>query len=117
MRLKNLEYIYEQLREPKVRSMAVILEKTNSAYFNCFRNLFKSTVMALAETKEICLYLKPLKKHIDLLQENPDFSECGPLFVPLMHVVALIWANSQYYDQVKIIILLKQICNLLIQEV
>lgn len=97
--------------------MAVILEKTNSAYFNCFRNLFKSTVIALAETKDICLYLKPLKRHIDLLQENSDFSEASPLFLPLMHVVALIWVKSRYYDQVKIIILFKQICNLLIQEV
>lgn len=96
--------------------MAVILEKTNSAYYSCFKNLFKNVVMGLAEAKDICLYLKPLKKHIDALQET-DFSENTPLFAPLIHIVCLIWSNSKYYDQVKIIVLLKQICNLLIQEV
>ncbi|EFA11309.2 dynein beta chain, ciliary [Tribolium castaneum] len=115
LRLQNLHYIYEQLREPRVKSMAVILEKTNSAYYSCFKNLFKNIVISLAEAKDICLYLKPLKKHIALVEET-DFSECIPVLAPLMHVVCLIWSNSKYYDQVKIIVLLKQICNLLIQE-
>lgn len=96
--------------------MAIILEKTNSAYYNCFRNLFKSVVMSLSEAKDITLYLKPLKKHIDLLEET-DFSDATPLLAPLVHVVCLIWSNSKYYDQVKIIVLLKQICNLLIHQV
>lgn len=95
--------------------MAVILEKTNSAYYSCFRNLFKNIVIALAEARDICLYLKPLKRHVTLLGET-DFSDCIPLLKPLMHVVCLIWSNSKCYDQVKLIVLLKQICNLLILE-
>ncbi|KAJ8958202.1 hypothetical protein NQ314_006441, partial [Rhamnusium bicolor] len=114
-RLKNLQYIYEQLREPKVKSMALILEKTNSAYYNCFRNTFKSVVVALAEAKDVCLYLTPLKKHIQLLEET-DLSECIPLLTPVMHVICLIWSNCKSFDEVKLIILLKQICNLLILE-
>lgn len=43
-RLRNLKYIYEQLRDPRVRSMAVILEKSDSAYFACFKKLFTSIV-------------------------------------------------------------------------
>lgn len=115
-RLKNLQHIYDQLKEAKVRSMAIVLEKTNSAYYNCFTNLFKNTVMSLAEAKDICLYLTPLKKHIQALEET-DFSECIPLIPPVVHVVGLIWVQCKYFDQVKLIILFKQICNLLIQEV
>lgn len=115
-RLRNLQYIYEQLRESRVRSMAAILEKTNSAYYACFKNLFKNVVIALAEAKDIYLHLTPLKRHITLLEET-DFSECIPLLAPLMHVVCLIWATCESYDQVKLITLLKQICNLLILEV
>lgn len=96
--------------------MAVILEKTDSAYYSCFKNVFKNTVMALAEAKDICVYLQPLKKYITQLQET-EFNECSAIFAPMVHVLALIWHNSKYYDQVKIIVLLKQICNLLIQEV
>ncbi|XP_060515880.1 dynein beta chain, ciliary [Cylas formicarius] len=114
-RLKNLQYIYQQLRDPKVKSMATILEKTNSAYYACFRNLFKNVVVALAEAKDIYLHLTPLKKHIALLEET-DFSECIPLLTPTIHVICLIWATCVSYDQVKLITLLKQICNLLIAE-
>ncbi|GLH12101.1 Uncharacterized protein GBIM_16853, partial [Gryllus bimaculatus] len=41
-RLRNLRYIYQQLRDERVRKMAVILEKTDSAYFPCFKTLFRN---------------------------------------------------------------------------
>lgn len=116
LRYKNLQYIYEQLKESKVKSMAIILEKTNSAYYNCFKKLFKNVVISLAQARDISMHLGCLKKHIALIGET-DFSECIPLLKPLMHVVCLIWSHSEYYDQVKIIVLLKQISNLLILEV
>ncbi|VEN40995.1 unnamed protein product, partial [Callosobruchus maculatus] len=115
LRLKNLQYIYEQLKEPKVKSMAVILEKTNSAYYSCFMTLFRNTVSRLSEAQDVCVYLTPLKKHIHSLEET-DFSECMPLIAPTMHVICLIWTHCKSFDQPKLITLLKQVCNLLIQE-
>ncbi|CAH1639911.1 unnamed protein product [Spodoptera littoralis] len=46
-RLSNLNYIYDQLRTERVRCMAVILEKTTSAYYPCFSRLFKNIVSVL----------------------------------------------------------------------
>lgn len=47
-----------------------------------------------------------------------DFAESKILLKPLMHVVCMVWANSRYYCQSsKLIVLLRQICNLLIQQV
>lgn len=43
-RLRNLEYIYDQLRDERVRKMAVILETTDSAYFPSFKTLFHNIV-------------------------------------------------------------------------
>lgn len=43
-RLRNLQYIYEQLRDERVWKMAVILERTDSAYFPCFKNIFRNIV-------------------------------------------------------------------------
>nr|CAD7455111.1 unnamed protein product [Timema tahoe] len=115
-RLGNLEYIYDQLRDEKVRKMAVILEKTDSAYFPCFKTLFRNIVAALAEAKDIVLYLKPLMKHLALL-EDTDFSEVTPFLRPLLYTVCLIWSHSCYYcNSSKIIVLLRQICNLLINQ-
>jgi dynein heavy chain len=43
-RLKNLESIYDQLREQRVKKMASILELTDSAYFPCFKTQFRDIV-------------------------------------------------------------------------
>lgn len=37
-------YIYEQLRHERIKSMALILEHTDSAYFPCFKTMFKVLV-------------------------------------------------------------------------
>lgn len=82
-------YIYEQLRHERIKSMALILEHTDSAYFPCFKTMFKNVVTALAESRDITLYLSPLMKHF-LQFEETDFSESKPLLKPLMHVVCLV---------------------------
>lgn len=80
-------------------------------------NGFSSSQTALAEARDITLYLSPLLKHF-IQFEDTDFSESKPLLKPLMHVVCLVWANSTYYrTSSKLIVLLRQICNLIIQQV
>lgn len=69
--------------------MALILEYTDSAYFPCFKTMFKNVVTALAESRDITLYLSPLTKHFIQFEET-DFSECKPLIKPLLHVVCLV---------------------------
>lgn len=43
-RLNNLTQIYEQLRDERVHSMALMLEQSRSAYFPSFRTMFKNVV-------------------------------------------------------------------------
>ncbi|XP_067615922.1 dynein beta chain, ciliary [Eurosta solidaginis] len=115
-RLKNLSFIFDQLRGERIRAMALVLEYTNSAYHPCFQGIFKSVVTALAEAKDITLYLNPLKRLIQLLEEM-DFAECKPLLIQLMYVVCTMWGSSRYYsNSSKITVLLKQLCNLIIYQ-
>lgn len=82
--------------------------------FELFSNFYN---LALAEAKDVSVYLNPLQKHFTLLDET-DFAESKVLLKPLIHVVCLVWANSRYYcHSSKIIVLLRQICNLLIYQV
>ena len=109
-------YIFDQLRENRVRKMAIILETTDSAYYPCFRTLFGNVVSSLAEAKEISLYLTPLRRCFKAIEEI-DFSEAKPIMATLIHTVGLAWAKSRYYQSSsKLIIMLRQISNLLIQE-
>lgn len=99
-----------------MKKMASILERTDSAYFPCFRNLFDNVVTSMTEAKEISLYLSPLAKSFKAVEEV-DFSEAKPLMATLIHSVGLAWSKSTYYQSSsKVIIMLRQICNLLIQE-
>lgn len=56
-RLKNLESIYDQMRDERVKKMASILEHTDSAYFPCFKSVFKNVVGGKSiRESEICFY-------------------------------------------------------------
>lgn len=50
-RLRNLEGIYSQLRDPRVKRMAHYLEDTNSVYLSCFKTMLTNVVAG------ICLLL------------------------------------------------------------
>lgn len=115
-RFTNLRYIYQQLRENRVKKMSKILEKTGSAYYPCFQTLYRSVVMSLEEAKEISLYLTPLGKNFKQCEET-EFSESKSLMGVIIHCLGLAWSKSSHYrNSSKLIIMLRQISNLLIQE-
>lgn len=115
-RYADLECIYNQLKTRKVRKMAELLERVESSYFPAFKALFRDVVAALSEAQDINLYLKPLQRHFEEI-ENVEFNEVKPVIVPLMHVLCLVWAQSKYYNTpARIIVLMQEVCNLFIQQ-
>jgi len=114
-RVQDLQCIYDQLNEDKVRKIAKILEQTESTYWPAFKSMFRNVVAALAEAQDILVHLKPLRKHLDNVA-NSGFDEIEKFMGPMMHCVCLIWGNSKYYcNAARIIVLLQEICNLLIE--
>ncbi|XP_025057963.1 dynein heavy chain 9, axonemal [Alligator sinensis] len=115
-RCDNLECIYNQLKARKVRNMAELLDRVQSSYFPSFKAMFRDVAAALSEAQDINLHLTPLQHHLEEI-ESVEFSEVKSLVSPLLHVVCLIWATSKYYNTpARIIVLLQEICNLLIQQ-
>lgn len=50
--------------------------------------------------------------------ESAEFPDVKGQIGPLMHTVCLVWANSTYYNTpARLIVLLQETCNLLIQQV
>lgn len=114
-RLKNLESIYDQLRDPRVKRMASYLELTDSAYLPCFKMMFKNVVAGVIEARDIVLYFKPLESHFQAFEDN-EFLENKEKIKPLMHCLALLWANSRHYCRSeRIVTLFQEIANLLIE--
>lgn len=53
-RRQNLEGIYNQLRDSRVKRMGEILELTESAYFPCFKTLFRNVVAGALPRSPCC---------------------------------------------------------------
>ncbi|XP_022380343.1 dynein heavy chain 9, axonemal [Enhydra lutris kenyoni] len=115
-RSEDLGYIYDQLRAVKGRGMARLLDKLQSSYFPAFQAMFREVRAALAEAQDIQVHLKPLSRHLELL-ESLEFPEVKPRLQPLLHVVCLIWVTCKSYRSPgQLTVLLQEICNLLIQQ-
>ncbi|KAL0984038.1 hypothetical protein UPYG_G00136240 [Umbra pygmaea] len=115
-RYADLQGIHSQFKSSKVIKMAELLEVVESSYYPAFNMMLQDVLAALEEARDICTYLRPLQCHFEEL-ENLEFPEVKGRIGPLMHVVCLVWSNSDYYNTpVRLIVLLQETCNLLIQQ-
>ncbi|KAF5274393.1 hypothetical protein FQA39_LY07273 [Lamprigera yunnana] len=113
-RKNNLNCIFDQLKDPRIKKMVEYLELTQSSYLSCFKCMFQDSVAGMLEATTICTYLKPVRLQFDKLEEG-DFLECEPYIRPMVHCIGLLWGNARYYcTNARIINLLKQVANLLI---
>jgi len=63
------------------------------------------------------MYLKPLRRHLEDI-EQADIPELNVLLPPLLHSIGLLWGNSKFYCRPgRIVVLLQEIGNLLIDIV
>lgn len=113
-RLKNLENIYSQLRDPRVKQVGNVLEIIDSVYCQSFKQTFKNVVNALHEARDITLWLKPLEKYFDDF-ETQEFLDLRDKIHPLLHCICLLWAHSPYYAKnSRMVILFKVVNNMII---
>ncbi|XP_075778340.1 dynein axonemal heavy chain 11 isoform X2 [Pelodiscus sinensis] len=116
MRKDNLLCIYDQLQSPVVQNMVKILKAKESSYYPTSQNIFKDVENGLMEAQDIELYLRPLRRHIQFLQET-EFPKIHGLIPPLFHIICLIWSHSKFYSvPARIIVLLQEFCNLFIDQ-
>uniref|UniRef100_A0A8D1IYR5 Dynein axonemal heavy chain 11 n=1 Tax=Sus scrofa TaxID=9823 RepID=A0A8D1IYR5_PIG len=116
MRRENLSCIYDQLQAPIVLKMVKILKNKQSSYFPTLRDIFLSVKNALREAQDVELYLRPLRRHIQCLQET-EFPQTRVLIAPLFHTICLIWSHSKFYNTpARVIVLLQEFCNLFIDQ-
>nr|XP_004569740.1 dynein heavy chain 9, axonemal [Maylandia zebra] len=115
-RYADFKCIHSQLKSCKVNKMAALLEAVESCYHAAFMNMQQDVLAALEEAEDICTYLRPLQPLFTDM-ENVEIPAVKGLIGPLMHTVCLVWANSRYYNTpARLIVLLQETCNLLIQQ-
>uniref|UniRef100_A0A7M4FBW4 Dynein axonemal heavy chain 11 n=1 Tax=Crocodylus porosus TaxID=8502 RepID=A0A7M4FBW4_CROPO len=115
-RKDDLLCIHDQLWNPVVQNMVKILKAKESSYYPASQNIFKEVEHALVEAQDVELYLRPLRRHIQRLQEA-EFPKRYLLIPPLFHTICLIWSHSKFYSTpARIIVLLQEFCNLFIDQ-
>uniref|UniRef100_A0A803T5S7 Dynein axonemal heavy chain 11 n=1 Tax=Anolis carolinensis TaxID=28377 RepID=A0A803T5S7_ANOCA len=115
-RKDNLLCIFDQLKSPVIQEMIKILKARMSSYYPTFQDIYKEVENALTEAQDIDLYLTPLQRHIQCLQEA-EFPEIRSLIPPLFDTICLIWSHSKFYNiPARIIFLLQEFCNLFIEQ-
>ncbi|XP_033374700.1 dynein heavy chain 9, axonemal [Parus major] len=96
--------------------MVEVLERAQSIFVPAFQNMLMDVEAALSEAQDIDLHLAPLQQPLEDI-EAVEFSKVKPLLVPLLHVVCWIWVTSKHYSvPLRVVVLLQEICNLLIQQ-
>ncbi|XP_077689901.1 dynein axonemal heavy chain 17 [Eretmochelys imbricata] len=114
-RLVNLQCIHEQLLAPKVNKIAEILKKAKSCYWPALKNVFKEVSAGVKEANDINLYLQPLKVLLEEMEQT-EYPQLSPYVDSVLYTVCLIWANSEHYNTPsRVIVILQEICNLLIE--
>lgn len=72
---------------------------------------------ASLEANDNAKYLGTLREYYKDL-ENADCEKLDKLFVPIMHIISLIWQNAKFYAKnARIVILLRGVCNDIVKQV
>ncbi|KAL6489651.1 hypothetical protein MHYP_G00033920 [Metynnis hypsauchen] len=115
-RKRNIQNIYDQIQSPEIQKMVRILEAADSSYFPSFKALTEEVSDALQKARDVDLHLQqlqPLLFHV----EEVEFPSLHPLIRPLFHLVFLVWTHcSSYRAPARIVVLLQELCNLIIQQ-
>ena len=113
----NLNSIHNQLQSERIKKVLKFLEQNKSTYTSPFGKLQKEVQAAKAEANDNVKYLNTLRELFMSLCEADEFPEIANLFVPIMHVILLIWNHSEYYNTPsRLVVLIREICNAIISQ-
>ncbi|NXE83161.1 DYH17 protein, partial [Cochlearius cochlearius] len=114
-RTVNLQCINNQLLSPRVAALAEMLEKANSCYWPALQSMFRDVSAGLEEAKDVSLHLQPLRVLLEEM-EQADFSQLQPYVDRALCTVRLLRAHCQHYSSpARIVVVLQEICNLLVE--
>ena len=94
------------------------LEGNKSTYTNPFSKLQKEVINARVEANDNFKFLNTLRPWFEKLVDNgKDFNQTHDLYIPIMHLILLIWKKSKYYNTPpRLVVIIREICNAIITK-
>jgi dynein heavy chain len=114
----NLNSIYEQLESNEVQNILRFLEGNKSTYTNPFSKLQKEVMNSRIEANDNFKYLNTLRPWFNkLVDSGKEFNTTHDLYLPIMHLILLIWKKSKFYNTPpRLVVLIREICNAIITK-
>ena len=113
---RKLNSIFEQLQRDRVRKILRFLDLSKSTYCAPFARLCKEVFAARVEANDNAKFLHTLDPWFRKLDQS-KWEELPQLFVPMLHIILLVWKNSRCYNSApRLVVLMWQICNALIRK-
>ncbi|KAK0146255.1 Dynein heavy chain 17, axonemal [Merluccius polli] len=122
-RLVNLEGLYAQVQYSVLCTQTETSLQCSPGFqphlplFSVFIFFPVNSSQTLREARDVVMYLKPVQKILDAVGQT-EYAQLITHIRAVMHTVSLTWANSEYYCRpARIVVILKEICNLFIDMV
>ncbi|CAK6981780.1 dynein axonemal heavy chain 17-like isoform X1 [Scomber scombrus] len=113
-RLRNLQFIQQQLMSSRAQQVASILKTADSVYSCTLTEIFTHVQQGLMEAEDVTHNLEPLQEKLAEV-EQLEYQQLRDNMVAVMEEVRLVWIRSQFYRKpCRIVVLLQEICNLFI---
>lgn len=114
----SLASVYEQLQSEEICRILYSLDQANSTYCLPFAEICKDVRSALMEASENVALLSTCEDCFgNLINVYSNVSKLKTVFRPILHAIFLLWTNSNYYSkEFRMVNLLKEICNSLIEQ-
>eukprot|EP00656_Telonema_subtile_P018040 TRINITY_DN1972_c0_g1_i10.p1 TRINITY_DN1972_c0_g1~~TRINITY_DN1972_c0_g1_i10.p1 ORF type:complete len:4525 (-),score=1414.93 TRINITY_DN1972_c0_g1_i10:97-13671(-) len=109
---KNLGFVLEQLRTPKIEKILRLLKKVTSTYLPAFEKLQDEVDQAFNEASTILPYMKCLEPYLITIQSADDFTAVSDAFRPVYHGILLMWKNLPHFASPhRLLPFLRMVCN------
>jgi dynein heavy chain len=120
----HLNSISEQLESGPIRQVLKALDQLKSSYCPTFAKLLQEMFASRLEANDNEKYLRTLDDWFTQLNGwtqsiggDTPFKSLFSLFRPMLHVILLIWKNSNHYCKApRLTVLIREICNALINQ-
>ncbi|XP_044224988.1 dynein axonemal heavy chain 17-like isoform X1 [Thunnus albacares] len=114
-RLKNLQFIQQQLMSSRAQQVASILQTADSVYCCTLTDIYRHVQEGLEEAEDVTQNLRRLQEKLEDV-EQLEYQQLRDNMAAVMEEVRLVWIRSQFYCKpCRIVVLLQEICNLFVQ--
>ncbi|XP_051241272.1 dynein axonemal heavy chain 17-like [Dicentrarchus labrax] len=114
-RLKNLNFIQQQLMSSRAKQLGSIVQTAESVYWATLTDIYRDVQEALKEAEDVTLSLNSLQKQLEEV-EQMEYKQLEANMAAVMEEVRLVWIRSESYCRPsRMVVLLQEICNLFIQ--